>query len=170
MYYRLMLQLADSLANLKNILTKAQEHAQANNIPEQDLLNARLAPDMFHLIRQIQTSTDNAKNAAARLSGTTAPVFEDNEETFAQLQDRLERAITYIRSFNEVEFNDAATQKVTLPFVPGMYALGEDYVYQFVIPNFYFHVTTAYAILRNQGVPLGKRDYVAHVNFKPLER
>lgn len=169
MYHRLLNQMADSLGALKNILTKIQSHLSEQGLEDNSILHARLAPDMFHFIRQIQASTDTAKNAAARLTGKTPPVFEDTEETFEQLHARIQRAIDYVRSFNEEDFSNADTVQITLPFAPGMYVLGVDYLHQFAIPNFYFHVTTAYAIARNQGIALGKRDYIPGMNFKPLE-
>ena len=169
MQHRILNQMADSLGALKNILTKSQAHLSEQGLEDNSILHAQLAPDMFNFIRQVQASTDTAKNAAARLSGKTAPVFEDTEETFEQLHARIQRAIDYVRSFNEEDFSDADTVQITLPFAPGMYVLGVDYLHQFAIPNFYFHVTTTYAIARNQGVALGKRDYIPGMNFKPLE-
>ena len=168
MVHRILAQMTTTLSALQGILRKAQAHVQAQGLAPEAALHAQLAPDMFNLIRQIQAASDTAKNAAARLSGQEPPRFEDHEQTFEQLLDRLQRTIDYVHSVPEAAYEGAAQQHVTLPFAKGLYIEGDDYLHEFAIPNFYFHVTTAYAILRHLGVELGKRDYIAHMSFKPL--
>jgi len=149
------------LGNLKRILKKAEKHAKAKHIEADVLLQARLSPDMFPLTRQIQIATDTAKGCAARLTGKKIPVYKDNEKNFNQLYQRLDRTVAFLKKARLKEFSGAEGREIVLQF-PSMTVkfTGEDYLNQFVLPNFYFHVTTAYAILRHSGVAIGKRDYL----------
>jgi hypothetical protein len=148
------------LPNLKSILSKAEADAKARKIDPQVFLQARLAPDMFALTRQVQIVTDQVKGGLARLSGSDVPSWEDNESTFADLQARVDKAIAYVKTFKPEQFEGADTRKVELKFPNATFSFnGRDYLINFVLPNFYFHMTTAYAILRHNGVPLGKRDF-----------
>jgi hypothetical protein len=148
------------LPNLKAILSKAEADAQARKIDPQVFLQARLAPDMFTLTRQIQITTDQVKGGMARLAGVDLPAWEDREATFADLQARVDKAIAYVKTFKAAQYEGAETRKVELKFPNATLTFsGRDYLYGFVLPNFYFHMTTAYAILRHNGVPLGKRDF-----------
>jgi len=150
-----------TLPNLKSILSKAESDAQERKIDPQVFLQARLAPDMLAFTRQIQIVTDTVKGAMARLAGVDVPSWEDNEKTFADLRARVDKAIDYVKSFKEAQFEGAETRQVELKFPNATLTFkGKDYLLNFVLPNFYFHVTTAYAILRHNGVPLGKRDYL----------
>jgi hypothetical protein len=148
------------LPNLKAILSKAEADAQARKIDPQVFLQARLAPDMFPFTRQIQIVTDQVKGGMSRLAGVDVPTWEDKEATFADLHARIDKAIAYLKNFKPAQFEDAEKRKVELKF-PGatLNFSGRDYLLNYVIPNFYFHMTTAYAILRHNGVPLGKRDF-----------
>lgn len=166
MFFRTLQQFTHTIGALKNILDKAEAYQAEHDV---DLLNARLAPDMFHFIRQIQAVSDTAKFTAARLSGKQAPTFEDTEETYDELRQRLNKTIEYLNSFSPEDFEDAATRQITLPFAKTMWANGEDYFLQFSLPNFFFHTTTAYAILRNHGVDVGKRDFISHMTIHPHE-
>lgn len=150
------------LGQLRQILAKGAAHAEAQGWDPAVLLSMRLAPDMFPLTRQVQIATDMAKNAAARLTGTEAPKFEDDETTFAQLEARVQRAVDYLRSVPADAFAGAETRAVTVPMRArdDLHFVGTDYLFGFVLPNVYFHTTTAYALLRHAGVPLGKADYV----------
>jgi hypothetical protein len=150
------------LANQSKILAKAAAFAEAQQIDQSTLLNARLAPDMFPLSRQIQIACDTVKKGAARLAAVEAPVFEDNETTIAELQNRIAKTIVFLESIHESDFVGAETRALKIPMGPEitMDFTGEDYLNQWVLPNFYFHTTTAYDLLRQQGVQLGKRDFL----------
>jgi hypothetical protein len=148
------------LPNLKAILGKAEADAKARKIDPQVFLHARLAPDMFSLTRQVQIVTDQVKGGLARLSGTEVPSWEDKEATFADLAARVDKAIAYAKTFKPEQFEGAESRKVELKFPNATLSFnGRDYLFGFVLPNFYFHMTTAYAILRHNGVQLGKRDF-----------
>ncbi len=150
------------LVNQSKILAKAAEFAAVKQIDPSTLINARLAPDMFPLTRQIQIACDTVKKGAARLAGLEAPVFEDHETTIAELQHRISETISFLDSIPESNFIGAETRALTVPMGPEvtMNFSGEDYMNQWVLPNFYFHTTTTYNLLRQQGVPLGKRDFL----------
>jgi hypothetical protein len=149
------------LTALDKLLTKAEAHAAETGTSLQDLVDARLAPDMYTLAGQIQRSSDAAKLGVVRLTGVTAPVFEDTETTFAELHARLGKTIDFLNGVDPAAFEGAETRTVELktPNVTLSWS-GADFLTQFALPNFYFHVTAAYAILRNAGVPVGKRDYL----------
>ena len=149
------------LPNLKAILEKAQEDAEARKIDPQVFLQARLAPDMFALARQVQITTDQVKGGLARLAGAEVPKWDDNEKTFGELCARVDKALDYTKTFEPAQFDGAETRDIELKFPQATLTFkGRDYLLNFVLPNFYFHLTAAYAILRHNGVPLGKRDFV----------
>lgn len=149
------------LPNLKAILEKAQEDAEARKIDPQVFLQARLAPDMFALARQVQITTDQVKGGLARLAGVEVPKWDDNEKTFGELCARIDKALDYTKTFKPAQFDGAETRDIELKFPQATLTFkGRDYLLNFVLPNFYFHLTAAYAILRHNGVPLGKRDFV----------
>lgn len=149
-----------SLENLKVFLRKGVEHATQNGVEEAGFLALQLSPDMFPLKRQIQISTDNAKGTLARLTGTAPLVIEDTETTLTELEARVDRVITYLRGFSPEQFAAAETVQITLPYFPGKYFTGHDYLVEYALPNFFFHINMAYAIIRSSGVPLGKTDYL----------
>jgi hypothetical protein len=159
-------QFAKTLQNLNKILEKSVEYATAKKFEVDVLLTSRLAPDQFNFIRQIQIACDTAKLGVSRLTGKEAPQHQDTEKTLAELQNRIHETITYLHSFSEADFKEASTRKVTHPRWDGKYLLGEDFCFQHLVPNFYFHVTTAYAILRHNGVDLGKKDYLGELPYK----
>jgi len=154
----------NALTDMRNWLDKAQSGASAET-SEASLLEARLAPDMHPLPRQYQMASDAAKGAIARLAGLEAPAMADNETSFAELQARCDRTIAWINSVDPAAIAGGATRDVVLKFGNGMgYRFkGAAFLTAFAIPNFMFHVTTAYAILRSAGVPLGKADFLAHL-------
>lgn len=154
------------LGVLSALLKKGQAHADQNGIPHQQLLNARLASDMHPLTKQVQIAADATKFAVSRLSGLPAPKFPDTETTFAQLQERIANTIGYLHSVSEAQLAGSAERAVSLN-TPGFDPLfdGHSYLLTFALPNFYFHLTTAYDILRSQGVPLGKLDYLGPYQF-----
>lgn len=153
--------LVRGLANLAAILEKGRTWADENNLPHETLLTARLIEDMGPLIMQIQRASDTAKGAAARLGQAEAPAMPDTETSFADLQERIAKTIAFLNSVPADALNgrDEATVTLTVPNKSWDFT-GRDYALNFVLPNFYFHVTTAYAILRAKGVPIGKPDYL----------
>ncbi|MBX4907335.1 MULTISPECIES: DUF1993 domain-containing protein [Rhizobium] len=148
------------LASLKTYLDKAEAYAKEKNIDPAILVSARLAPDMLSLAGQYQRASDSAKFTLARLTATEAPKFEDNETTIEQLRERLAKTETYLATFSAQALEGAESRQITLPGKSGIVLPGDEYITTFALPNFYFHVATAHAILRNQGAPIGKRDYL----------
>ncbi|HEX3431807.1 MAG TPA: DUF1993 domain-containing protein [Rhizomicrobium sp.] len=149
------------LENLSKILDKAVTQANARNVPLSEFLEARLAPDMFPFPRQIQIASDIAKLAAARLAGLEPPSFPDTETTFPELQARIAKTIDYLKSVPRDKFEGAEDRTITLKFPQGeINFVGRDFVTNFVLSNFFFHVTTAYDILRHKGIEIGKMDYL----------
>jgi hypothetical protein len=149
------------LTVLSNLLKKGEEHAAQAGIEPEALLGARLAEDMLPLSAQVQRASDASKFAVQRISGGEAPKFEDNETTFAELQQRIANTIAYLQSVDTAQVDAGADREVSLKFGSfGASFSGESYLLSFALPNFYFHVVTAYDILRNQGVKVGKLDYL----------
>ena len=153
-----------ALGNLSNILKKAAAHAEQHNIDPSVLLSTRLYPNMFPLSRQIQIATDMAKGAAARLAGVERPVHEDNEATFDDMQSRIASTLEFIQSIKPEQVDGSEGKAITL-MIGGneMNFLGQPYLLHFVVPNLFFHTTTAYNILRHCGVGLGKPDFIGGV-------
>jgi len=150
-----------TLGNLAQLLAKAEAHCTARKIDPQALLGARLFPDMFPLTRQVQIATDAAKGAAARLAGIENPRFEDNEASFADLQARVAKTIAFLDSVRPEQFEGAETRHISIPLRDRTVEFaGAQFLTQWAQPNFFFHVTTAYALLRHNGVEVGKRDYL----------
>ena len=150
---------------LSVILDKAEAHAEAKKIDPTVLLNARLFPDMFPLTRQVQIACDQAKNGAARLAGLEPPKYEDNEKTFAELKARIAKALAYVKTLDAKAIDAAAGRQITFPLGPNNkgHMKGADFLNHFVLPNFYFHLTTAYDILRHCGLEVGKRDFLGAI-------
>lgn len=161
-------QLSSMLDNLDLWLTAASSYAEKKSFDPNTLLAARLAPDQYPLVRQVQAACDAAKFAAARLGGKQPPVHPDTETTMDELHTRVRAVAAYLRSFTEADFAGAKSVVVPLSFLPGKGMLGPDYLNQMALPNFYFHATTAYAILRHNGVDLGKRDYIRDMTLRDL--
>lgn len=147
------------LGGLSHVLSKAEKHAAESGIDPAELIGARLAPDMHPLSAQVQIATDHAKGAPSRLAGREAPKFEDKETTFAELQNRIARTRDYLNSFAPADIDGSDSREIVLKLRQEMRFSGMQYLLNFALPNFYFHVTTAYDILRNRGVVLGKADY-----------
>jgi hypothetical protein len=149
------------LENLDRIVTRAEEFAASRNIDPPALIQARLYPDMLPFVSQVRIATDTAKGAAARLSGTELPRWEDNEATFAEIHARIGKAVDFLAGFRPEQFEGAEERSIEMKLPKRtVHYSGRDYILGFVLPNFYFHVTTAYAILRHNGVPVGKQDYL----------
>ncbi len=152
------------LRNLAAILRTAARDAKARGIDPEVLLNARLAPDMLPLIRQVQIATDHAKGCSARLAGVEPPVFKDDESSFSDLDQRIRAALAFIRGLKASQFADSATRPITmgLPFGEIRFD-GLNYLHGWALPNFYFHYTTTYNILRHNGLAIGKLDFLGRV-------
>jgi uncharacterized protein len=149
------------LGNLNNILKKGEAYAVARKIEPGVLLNARLAPDMFPLVRQVQIATDQVKGCVSRLAGLDPPVYEDTEQSFAELYARVEKTIAHLQGFKPAQIDGSEQRKIELKNRTGVRTFqGLNFLFDSVYPNFYFHVTTAYAILRHNGVEIGKTDFL----------
>ena len=157
--------LARILTNLSAILDKAEAHAEAKRIDLAALLSARLFPDMFPLTRQVQSACDQAKNGGARLAGVDPPRYEDNEKTIAELKARIAKTIGYIKTLDAGKIDASAEREIAFPLGPNTkgHMKGADYLNHFALPNFHFHLATAYDILRHNGVEIGKRDFLGAI-------
>lgn len=161
LYQASMPVLARGLQNLSNILKKAATNAEARKIDPAVLVAARLAPDMFALARQVQITTDTAKGCAARLAGLEVPSYADTETTFDELQARIAKTIAFVQSVKPEQVDGNESRAINLKLGPREVSFtGQSYLLTFVLPNFFFHVTAAYAILRHNGVDIGKLDYL----------
>jgi hypothetical protein len=161
MYRASVPALIHMLNNLSAILEKAMAHAEAKKINPAVLISARLFPDMFPLSRQVQIATDNAKGGAARLAGLEPPKYEDNEASFPELIARIRKTTDYLATFKPEQIDGSEERTITLKFhdITRTFA-GMQYLLGYVLPNVYFHITTAYAILRHNGVEIGKQDFL----------
>jgi uncharacterized protein len=152
---------------LSALLDKVQAYAEAKSIDPIVLLNARLFPDMFAFTRQVQSACDQAKNGGARLAGIDPPSYEDNEKTIAELKARIAKTVAFVKTLDAKKIDESANREITLPLGPNKgYMKGADYLNHFVVPNFHFHVTTAYNILRHCGVEIGKRDFMGAIPMR----
>ena len=153
------------LTNLRGVLQKAAAHAQARKIDEAVLVNARLYPDMLPLSKQIQIASDFARGTAARLAGAEPPSYEDNEKTLAELMARIDRTIEFLRTKKAGEIDGSEGREIVRPVrgEPHKFS-GVNYLLQYALPNFFFHATTAYAILRHNGIEVGKLDYIGKMD------
>jgi hypothetical protein len=160
LYQDSVVQLSKILGNIESWLDKAEAYAKQKSFDPNVLLQARLAPDQFNLLKQLQIVSDWAKNGPSRLAGKDAPMFPDDEHTFEQIRKRVRSTVTYLATFSERDFNGAETRVVPIARMPGKGSLAPLYLRETILPNFYFHATTAYAILRHNGVDLGKRAFI----------
>jgi hypothetical protein len=160
------------LRSLSSLLDKGAEHATAKKLDPATLVNARLAPDMFPLVQQVQIACDHAKGAAARLTGREPPRFEDNEKTLDELKARIAKTIDYVQSVPASAYEGAEDRAIKFPLIENLVfeANGFQYVRDWSLPHFYFHVVTAYDILRHNGIEIGKRDYLSHVGYAVRQR
>jgi len=149
---------------LSGVLDKAAAHAAAKKADPSVLLGWRIAPDMFAFVRQVQTTCDQAKNGASRLAGIDPPKFEDNETSVDQLKERIARTLAHIKSLDAAAIDAASDREIMFPLGPKKGKMkGADYLNHFVLPNFFFHLTAAYAIARNFGADVGKRDFLGAI-------
>lgn len=150
-----------SLNNLSSILKKAEAHADTKKIDPAVLVNARLYPDMFPLTRQIQLASDAAKGCAARLAGQEPPSFSDDEQTLPELRARLDKTAAFLQTLKATQVDGSEDRAIELKMRDRtLHLKGQDYLLGFSLPNFFFHITTAYAILRHNGVEIGKKDFL----------
>lgn len=167
MLYELTIpQFTKTLHNLDAILIKGQTFADSKKIDMTVLLNSRLAPDQFPLLRQIQIACDTVKLGISRMTSKEAPTHDDKETTLPELRKRIQDVIAYLSTFSEKDFAGANEVRITTPRWEGKWMFGHEYAVHHVIPNLYFHVTTAYSILRHNGVEIGKKDYLGEMPFK----
>lgn len=155
---------------LSAVLDKAAAHAAAKKIDPAVLLGWRLAPDMFALVKQVQVACDQAKNGASRLAGIEPPKFEDTETTFDQLKERVAKTVAFLKTLDRAAIDASAEREITFPLggqTKGQ-MVGADYLNHFVLPNFYFHLTAAYAVARSAGVEVGKRDFLGAMPIKRI--
>jgi hypothetical protein len=160
MYYPMFRQMRKNLAQVDTWFDKATDYAKSRSFDPNVLVGARLAPDQFPLLLQVQIACDTIKTGASRLTGKEAPADERNETTIDDLRARIKSVTQFLDSLKEKDFDHAATRTVTLPRWEGKTMTGHDYLLEHVVPNFFFHASHTYAILRHNGVPLGKSDYI----------
>jgi uncharacterized protein len=152
-----------ALGNLAHVLKKGEAHARARNIADETLLQTRLIPDMLPLVKQVQIATDMAKNGAARLAGVDPLKFDDNETTLDELYARIERAIDYMKTFRPEQIDGSEARAIHLKMRHGELDFeGQAYLLNYVLPNVFFHCTTAYNILREAGSDIGKADFIGN--------
>jgi hypothetical protein len=166
--YESITQFKKMLSNLDGWLRKAEAHAKAKSFDPNTLVVARLAPDQYPLVRQVQSACDTAKFAAARLSGKEAPKHPDTEQTLDELHARIAAVTSWLAGFGAGDLEGADGRTVKLSFMEGKGLAGKDYLVEMATPNFYFHLTHAYAILRHNGVDLGKMDYIGSLPLRDL--
>jgi len=161
MYQASIPQFTKMLSNLSNILKKGEEFAKTKNIDGAVLVGSRLAADMFPLAKQVQIACDQVKNGMARLAGVEPPKFDDNESTFAELQERIAKTIAFAKSIKPEQVDGTEAKEIKFSIKEWNFEfVGEQYLLTWIIPNFYFHVITAYNILRHNGVEIGKSDFL----------
>ena len=151
---------AKTLENLERWMDKAEEHAKAKKYEVDVLAQARLAPDAYSFVRQVQAACDQAKFAAAYLGGKQAPAHPDTEQTFAEIRQRIQKCLAFLETVPAKDLTGAEDRKVAPPWLGGKWLRGDDYLVHIGVANFFFHATMAYAILRHNGVELGKMDYI----------
>jgi hypothetical protein len=161
-----IVQFAKMLGNVEKWMDKAAAHAKAKSFDVDVLAQARLAPDQYAFVRQVQAACDQAKYAAAYLGKKEAPSHPDTEQTFAELRQRIQKCVAFLQSVRAADFQGAEERKVSPPWLGGKWLRGDDYLKEIAIPNFYFHATMAYAILRHNGVDLGKMDYIGEISIR----
>lgn len=166
MFEMMVPQFIKTLKNVDAILDKAVAYADSKKFDVGVLLQSRLAPDQLDFSRQIQIATDSAKIGCARITDKAAPSHEDTEKTVAEFKTRLATTVAYLETLTPKDFEGAEARRITTPRWDGKTLSGTEYAIHHSIPNFYFHVTTAYAILRHNGVPLGKSDFLGPIPFK----
>jgi hypothetical protein len=166
LYEHAVPQYTKMLTNLERWLDKAIDHAKSRKFDPEVFFSARLAPDAFPLAKQVQTACDSAKGTCARLAGKEPPSHADEEKTMEDLKGRIQKCRAFIESLKPADFEGADTRLIPLFFMPGKASTGADYLIDFALANFYFHVTTAYQIMRHNGVELGKIDFIGGLRMR----
>ena len=164
--YATITQMKKMLGNLDQWLEIGISHAKGKSIEPDVLLNCRLIADMFPLLRQVQSACDVAKFTAAHLAGREAPKHPDTEQTMPEVRARIQTCIQYLDTLSVADFEGSDSRWISLKFMPDKEIVGSDYLLELAIPNFYFHITTAYAILRHNGVDVGKTNYIGSLNWR----
>jgi hypothetical protein len=164
--HAIVLEMKKLLGNLDAFLDKAVAYATAKKVDPSVILHLRLAPDMFPLVRQVQATCDQAKYAVGRTTGRDIPTHPDIELTFADLKSRIESVVAYLNGFSEKDFAELDARTVTTPRWEGKSMTATNYFLEHAMPNFFFHLTTSYAILRANGIELGKRDYLGALTWR----
>jgi hypothetical protein len=157
------------LHNLSALLTKAGQYAEERGFDANQFLQERLIVDQFPFARQVQIVCDNAKGTVARVAGLEAPKMEDTETTLAELQERIARTIAFVETITPEQIDGQEARMIPIYFMPGKDLPALEYVVDFALPNLYFHYTTAYTLLRKNGVPIGKADFIGSLNFQDME-
>jgi len=165
MFYRVVSQCVQALNNLDPCLDKAEQYAVVKRFDVNVLMTSRLAPDMHSFVYQVQSACDYVKGAAAWLSGQRPPVHEDSERTIDEVRARIRKTVAFAETVHETQYAGASERTVALSWRPGKVIGGEDYLLQITVPNVFFHVSMAYAILRHNGVDVGKQDFLGPMNF-----
>jgi hypothetical protein len=166
MVYKAIRQMHKMLGHLDAWLVKAADYAKKKPFDANTLLASRLAPDQHPFVKQVQLSCDHAKFAPGRLTGKESPVFSDDEQTIDALHVRIRAVRDWLDSFEAAAFEGAGERLITLPRWEGKGLIGEDYMREYAMPNFYFHVSHSYAILRHNGIDLGKKDFVGQLSLR----
>lgn len=166
MYHEAFAQMKKQLGQLDKWLDAAVAHAKTKSFDPNLFVGFRLAPDQFAFVRQVQVACDTAKLAASRLTGKDAPAHADTEQTIDELKVRVAAVIGYLDGLTAKDFEGAATRTISMPRWEGKVMTGADYFLEHAQPNFFFHMSHAYAILRHNGVPLGKRDYLGAISLR----
>jgi hypothetical protein len=167
-YYKSTKMMTKSMQSMINILEKTKDFVSTSGMSEQEILASKLHPTMFDFKKQIQLVSDNAKGISSRFVGLEIPSFEDNEMTLDDLINRLKKTIDFVNSISKEQFENAKEQKIVLPYFGEKFQEAEDYLLDYAVPNFYFHLVTAYGILRHIGMEVGKGDYVGSLNLQDL--
>ena len=155
------------LTSLSAVLDKAAAYAEAKKVEPSVLLNTRLSPDMFPLVRQVRAATDHAVSSCGRLAGVELPSFANTEASIPELKERIAKAVDFLRGLKPAQIDGSEGREITIPIPNAPITFnGQSYLVNFALPNLYFHATTAYDILRMKGVPLGKRDYMGQLRMK----
>lgn len=166
MYNATIPEFIRSLEAMKGILAKAQKYAEEKKIEETVILESHLALDQFPFKKQVQMISDYAKGTSARLTGIENPKMEDTEKTLSELVERMDKTVAFLKTFTREQFEGSEEREIPIYFFPGKFMYGLEYLHTLALPNFYFHLTTAYSILRHYGMDLGKADYIGAINFR----
>jgi len=169
MYHPFVPQMTKVLSNMNNFFDKAIQHAEQKKYDPNLLLQSRLAPDQYPLAKQVQVACDFVKGTTARLAGKEIPKHPDTETTIPQLRERIQKVVDYLATFKAEDFHGWEDRRIDIFYMPGKTLSGFEYLHEFAVPNIYFHVGAVYSILRNQGVDVGKSDYIGKLDFKSKE-